>query len=494
MREATRLWEHHYFPNSISAIRIDFKAQQKSVRPKPAMKKPDLTLEAGIYRVILDNMGDGIAFLNRDDILVYINRAAEKAGHFSAESCLGCNILNVLSTHARKTSELVEGLLHGLKNSSRSFHNLIIEEKGNIFESNYYPVRNKDGSYLGTLIVTRDVTEKEKLKEETLALREQMQSEIGCGDMIGRSPTMLTIFQLVHAAAAVDSTIMITGESGTGKELVARAIHQHSSRKDQIMVKVNCAALPDSLLESELFGYDRGAFTGAIKDRKGKFEQAHGSTIFLDEVAEMPLTAQAKLLRVLQERTIERLGGSREISIDVRIIAATNRDLRREVVNGTFREDLFYRLNVIPISLPPLRERREDIQPLTQQFLNKFAERMHKPVLEIATDAKKALMEYPFPGNVRELENTIERAVALSLGGELRLVHLPVEYSKTMPAAPANKATSQSVSLASNVNQSEKIAIEKALHATGNRKGEAAQLLGISRKTLWEKTKGHGII
>jgi len=458
------------------------------------MKKPDLTLEEGTYRAILDSMGDGIVFLNKEDILVYINSAAEKALHFSAESCLGCNILNVLSTHARQTFEHVEGLLHDLKNGLRSFHNHIIEEKGNIFESGYYPVRNKDGSYMGTLIVSRDVTEKEKLKEETFALREQMQSEIGCGDMIGRSPAMLPIFQLVHAAAAVDSTIMITGESGTGKELVARAIHQHSRRKDQIMVKVNCAALPDSLLESELFGYDRGAFTGAIKDRKGKFEQAHGSTIFLDEVAEMPLAAQAKLLRVLQERTIERLGGNREISIDVRIIAATNRDLRCEVVNGTFREDLFYRLNVIPISLPPLRERREDIQPLTQQFLNKFAERMHKPVLEIATDAKKALMEYPFPGNVRELENTIERAVALSLGGELRLVHLPVEYSKTMPVAPANKATSQSVSLASNVNKSEKIAIEKALHATGNRKGEAAQLLGISRKTLWEKTKGHGII
>lgn len=454
------------------------------------MSKALLQINVNVFHAILDSMDDGIVFLNKDDIVVYINRAAENIRGIKSGLCLGSHILSQLS----KQSEYVAKLICNLKNGSIPLHNHVIEEKGKIFESSYYPVRSNDGAYLGTLILSRDVTVTVELKEETVALREQIQSEIGCGEMVGKSQAMQSVFQLIHAAAAVDSTIMIMGESGTGKELVARAIHQHSTRREQAMVKVNCAALPDSLLESELFGYDKGAFTGATKDRKGKFEQAHGGTIFLDEIAEMPLAAQAKLLRVLQERTIERLGGNREILVDVRIIAATNKDLRIQIANGTFRDDLFYRLNVIPFYLPPLRERREDILPLAQQFLNRYAERMHKPVLEISQDAKNALQSYGFPGNVRELENAIERAVALTLGGEMRLEHLPAEYNKITPPSPLNTPTqSGRVSLATNANLSEKRAIEEALCASGNKKGEAAQLLGISRKTLWEKMKLHNM-
>ena len=454
------------------------------------MNKNLFHFEATVFHTILDSMDDGIVFLNKDDIVVYINTAAEEIRWIKSSLCLGRHILS----HLSKQSEYVAKLICDLKNGSFPRHNQIVEEKGEIFESSYHPIRDNDGVYLGTLILSRDVTEKVILKEETVALREQIQFEIGCGDMVGISQAMQSVFQLIYAAAAVDSTVMIVGESGTGKELVARAIHQHSTRRDHAMVKVNCAALPNSLLESELFGYDKGAFTGAVKDRKGKFEQAHGGTIFLDEIAEMSMSAQAKLLRVLQERTIERLGGNREIHVDARIIAATNKDLRIQIANGKFRDDLFYRLYVIPIYLPPLRERPEDILPLAQQFLNRYAERMHKPVLEISTDAKKALQEYAFPGNVRELENTIERAVALTLGGELRLEHLPVEYNKIQSASPLKVPIQSScASLATNIDLSEKKAIEEALCASGNNKGEAAKLLGISRKTLWEKMKRHKI-
>ncbi len=445
-------------------------------------------LEPSVYRAILASMGEGITFLDRNDCFAYINAAAEKIRGIRGEDYLGRHILSIFSTHSSDTSERVQKLLAALKSGAMSFHTHVIKAKGRVFENSYYPIRENGGNYVGTLMVSRDITEKERLKEENLALREQVLSELDCGELMGKSDAMLPVFQVIKAAAVVDSTILITGESGTGKELVARAIHQHSPRKDNPMIKVNCAALPESLLESELFGHEKGAFTGAVKERKGKFEQAHGGTIFLDEIAEMPLAAQAKLLRVLQERTVERLGGIREIRVDVRIIAATNRDLRREVEGGRFREDLFYRLNVIPIHLPPLRERREDILPLARQFLNRFAEKMHKPVMEISADAQKAMLAYTYPGNVRELENAVERSVALSLGGELRLENLPHEFTiaRSVPPAPQ---TQGSGSLAESVHSLERNVIEEALRSTGNRKGEAAKLLGISRKTLWEKLK-----
>jgi len=457
------------------------------------MGKEKGIIEPSIYRAILASMGEGIVFLDQEDCFAYINGAAEKIRGIRAEDYLGRHILSIFSAHSSHTSERVQGLLNALRSGALPFHIKSIEVKGKIFENSYYPIRDSAGSYVGTLMISRDITEKERLKEENTALREQVLSEFGCCDLIGKSDAMLPVFQIISAAAVVDSTILITGESGTGKELVARAIHQHSLRKDNPMIKVNCAALPDTLLESELFGHEKGAFTGAVKERKGKFEQAHGGTIFLDEIAEMPLAAQAKLLRVLQERTVERLGGNREIRVDVRIIAATNRDLRREVEGGRFREDLFYRLNVIPIHLPPLRERREDVLPLAKQFLNRFAEKMHKPVMEIATEAQKALLEYDYPGNVRELENAVERAVALSLGGELRIGDLPSEF--TVPRlAPPSPQIAGAGSLAESVQSWEKTAIEEALRTTGNRKAEAAKLLGISRKTLWEKMKQMGIM
>ncbi|RQW78362.1 MAG: PAS domain S-box protein, partial [Geobacter sp.] len=290
-------------------------------------------LDPSAYQAILACMGEGIIFADSEDRVAYMNAAAERIRGIRAENFLGRGLLTIHSPHV---AARVKDLLIHFRSGEVLFHTKSINVKGRIFENSCYPVRDSDRNYVGTMMVSRDITEKERLREENQVLREQVLSEFGCCDMIGKSPAMQPVFQGITAAAAVDSTILLTGESGTGKELVARAIHEHSLRKDHALIKVNCAALPETLLEAELFGHEKGAFTGAVRERKGKFEQAHEGTIFLDEVAEMPLTAQAKLLRALQEKTIERLGGNREIRVDVRIIAATNRDLRREVEQKTF--------------------------------------------------------------------------------------------------------------------------------------------------------------
>ncbi len=441
-------------------------------------------LQLPVFRAILASMGEGIIFADADDRIRYINAAAEEIRGIIAANYLGRSIVSI---HSPASEKRIRRLIAGLKGGAIPFSTRVIHVREKIFENSYYPIRNETGTYEGTLLISRDITEKEHLKEENISLREQVRADFSCGGMIGKSHAMEPVFHMIRATAALDSTILISGESGTGKELVACAIHQMSPRHKNSFVKVNCAALPETLLESELFGHERGAFTGAVRERKGKFEQAHRGTIFLDEIGEMPLAAQAKLLRVIQGKTLERIGGNREIAVDVRIIAATNKDLRREVERGTFREDLFYRLNVIPVHLPPLRERREDILPLAEHFLAVYAERMCKPVRAIDPEARKALLNYDYPGNVRELENALERGVALSLGETVTLADLAPYFMTGAPAAPTRPAPAATLSRA--VSDAEQEAIREALRATGNRKGVAAQLLGISRKTLWEKLK-----
>jgi two-component system response regulator PilR (NtrC family) len=252
-----------------------------------------------------------------------------------------------------------------------------------------------------------------QLEEENLLLKRALHSQHSFSSIIGRSAVMVDLFRMIETVSATTSTVLITGESGTGKELVARAVHSHSSRRDRPFVALNCGAVPETLLESELFGHMRGAFTGADTNKKGLIEAAEGGTIFLDEIGEMNATMQVKLLRVLQERRFRRLGGTEETIADIRIIAATNQDLPRLVAEGRFREDLFYRINVIQMHLPPLRDRPEDVPLLAEHFLAKFAEQMHKPVRSISHDALELLERHSWPGNVRELENVIERAVAL---------------------------------------------------------------------------------
>jgi two-component system response regulator AtoC len=352
--------------------------------------------------------------------------------------------------------------------------------------------------------VLQTALEQKRLLNENAYLRQQLDERFGLGAIIGRSPRMRALFHLIETVANTSTTILINGETGTGKELVARAIHQTSARRNQRFVAINCTAIPETLLEAELFGHVRGAFTGAIATRQGRLEQADKGTLFLDEVGTMPMALQMKLLRVLQEREFERVGDGKTIKVDVRIVAATNADLGKLVKDGGFREDLFYRLNVIQMALPPLRERREDIPILVQHFINKYsgvpatdprdASRPGAPVnarVLVSQDAMRALMAFAWPGNVRQLENAIERGIAL-LGGRstIELTDLPPEISgSTTTLMPAVEFPDAGVDLPGMVDQIERDLIARALSRTGGNKAAAATLLNIKRTTLVEKLK-----
>lgn len=317
--------------------------------------------------------------------------------------------------------------------------------------------------------------------------------------IIGQSGTMQEVFRLIHKVAATDATVLILGESGTGKELVARAIHHQSPRGSRPLIPVNCGAIPEDLLESELFGHEKGAFTGAIKSRPGRFELANSGTIFLDEIGDMSPSLQVKLLRALQEQRFERVGGTRTIATDIRVIAATHRDLRQKVENGSFREDLFYRLNVVPIHVPPLRERRGDISLLCQHFLNRLHERKGFEKKQMHPEVLEALMRYYWPGNVRELENLLERMVILSNGPMLQLDDLPPKLRDIRPSAEISgmgviEMDDSGVDFNAAVDDFERKLILQALDKTGWVKNQAALLLGLNRTTLVEKIKKKGLI
>ncbi len=344
------------------------------------------------------------------------------------------------------------------------------------------------------LLVLEKALDTRRLRRENEYLRKQLWKEQGYGEIIGKSVPMKRVFSLIERVADTDSTVLILGESGTGKELVARAIHQASSRRKGPFVPVNCGAIPEELLESELFGHEKGAFTGAIKTRLGRFELAHGGTIFLDEIAEMSPKLQVKLLRVLQEKTIERVGGTHTISIDIRIIAATNKNLEEEVQKKNFREDLYYRLNVIPIYLPPLRERKDDIPLLVNHFIQKFNQQKRRDIQGIEPEALDLLLRHDWPGNVRELENVIERMVILAEEETITKADIPeyirgsIEERAFVPLEDV-EIPEEGINLPKLVSEFEKRLILKALDKTGWVKNRAAKLLHINRTTLIEKMK-----
>ncbi|MBI3003658.1 MAG: sigma-54-dependent Fis family transcriptional regulator [candidate division NC10 bacterium] len=337
------------------------------------------------------------------------------------------------------------------------------------------------------------VLERQGLRREVRRLRREVGSRYGFGNLLGRSPAMRALVSQLEQVAATRSTVLLMGESGTGKELAARALHYHSDRAERPFVVIDCAAIPETLQESELFGHTRGAFTGAVAAKRGLFEEAHGGTVFLDEVGDLSGATQAKLLRVLQEGTVRRLGDTRTIQVDVRIIAATNRDLPAEVRAGRFREDLFFRLNVLPLQLPLLRERPEDIPLLAEHFLRRFAAETGRPVRHIAPAALDCLIAYRWPGNVRELEHAIERAVLLSQGETLEVRDLPPAVQggggqgvEEAPLRLRDAVARLNVDL-------ERGLIRRALARTGGNRTEAAALLGISRRALLYKLKDYGI-
>jgi DNA-binding NtrC family response regulator len=356
----------------------------------------------------------------------------------------------------------------------------------------------KDGAqdYLTKPFVTEEMLVRVQRVDERRALKRDLQQArsvmTGSSGIIGQSPVMVRLLDRIETIAASDASVLILGESGTGKELVAKRLHEASGRKDKPFVAVNCAAFPETLIEAELFGYERGAFTGAAQKREGRFKAADGGTLFLDEVAEIPLPVQAKLLRVLQEGTFEPIGTNAPIKVNVRVISATHRDLRARIRENLFREDLFYRLNVLDAYLPPLRERRGDLPILVQAFLKRAVARGGAEPKGISPRAWAALSDYLFPGNVRELQHAIEHAVVLARGEEIDLEHLPRDIIGVAEAKSASPAQAmRPLSLA--VKEFEREYLLRALHAAENKKGRAADLLGISRKNLWEKLKGHDI-
>jgi DNA-binding NtrC family response regulator len=342
------------------------------------------------------------------------------------------------------------------------------------------------------LHVLRSALEQRRLKSENAYLRSQLEDRYRIDGLVGHSPAMRALFQLLETVAATSSTVLITGETGTGKELAARAIHHNSTRRGNRFVAINCSAIPETLLEAELFGHVRGAFTGAVGTRQGRFEQAHKGTLFLDEVGTMSPALQAKLLRVLQEREFERVGDSHTIKIDVRVIAATHSDLKKMVADGLFREDLFYRLNVIPVQLPPLRERREDVPLLAQHFLQKLTAESGRGGITISQEALRRLMAYPWPGNVRQLENVVERALAFSNGRSQIDVQ---DLSPEIQSQPAPTESSQvyfpegGVDFDSYIEAVELSLIRRSLERTQGNKRQAAKLLNLKRTTLIEKLK-----
>ncbi|MEA5114335.1 MAG: sigma-54 dependent transcriptional regulator [Geobacteraceae bacterium] len=338
-------------------------------------------------------------------------------------------------------------------------------------------------------ILIANALEKRQLRSENVYLKQQLHNKYDFANIIGMSPPMQKLFARLKKVAGTDSTILVLGESGTGKELVARAIHFNGHRKDKPFIPVNCAAIPESLLEGELFGHMKGAFTGAIRDKIGKFEAANGGTIFLDEIGIMPMHLQTKLLRALQEQEIERIGSTRSIKLDVRVISATNLDLEAEVKKGNFREDLFYRLNVIPVVLPPLRERKEDILPLVRHFIEKNCTEMKRPRMTISNEALHTLESYSWPGNVRQLENMVERIVALSEDDRIMLTDIPGNIRDEV----LTTVSEQGVDLVKTVNEIEKKMICDALALAKGVKAKAAAMLGLNRTTLVEKMRRLGI-
>ncbi|MDT8420494.1 MAG: sigma 54-interacting transcriptional regulator [Desulfuromonadales bacterium] len=441
------------------------------------------------FAAIVSSMAEGVIFLDENDVIRVCNPAAERIRRIRAEKIVGQSIYTI---HPKKVHTQISELLTGLKADTISSSNRTVHVNRRFFDNTYSSIRDEEGRYLGTLLVSRDVTENRRLAHENLNLKHSLVTSDD--QMIFQSEAMRRLIELVDAVAELESTLLITGENGTGKERVVERLHQRSLRSKMPLVRVNCAALPENLIESELFGHLKGAFTGAVEDRRGKFVSAEAGTLFLDEIGELPLVSQAKLLRAIQEKSVQPIGGRKEIRVDVRIIAATNRDLTAEVAAGRFREDLFYRLNVIQIEVPPLRERAEDIIPLAREFMSRYAEEMKRPVRVLSPQVRAMLLAHPFPGNVRQLKHAMERAVALGKGDEIQLCDLPPEMTQWTGGNESQPPGYQpGVGLKQALGCFERQMLIQALDHHQGRRSETARSLGISRKSLWERMQRHAL-
>ncbi|HPI92685.1 MAG TPA: sigma 54-interacting transcriptional regulator [Deltaproteobacteria bacterium] len=430
---------------------------------------------------ILESISDGVFTVDEDWVVTSFNRAAEEITGISRDEAVGRLCSEVFrSSMCEVDCALKRTLKNGKPVIGKSCY--IIDVKGQRIPISVSTAVLKDaqGRIVGGAETFRDLTELEELRQE-------LKGRTHVGELVSRSPIMQKVFEVIPAVAASPSTVLILGETGTGKELVARTIHALSPRRQGPFIAVNCSALPDTLLESELFGYKAGAFTGAARDKPGRFALARGGTLFLDEIGEVSAALQVKLLRVLQERRYEPLGSTRSETADIRIIVATNKDLARQAKLGLFREDLYYRVNVVRVELPPLRKRKEDIPILTEQFIAHFNALQKKSVQGVTTAALSLLMAHDWPGNIRELENVVERAFILCAGGSIGIAHLPEELTLRYAERSTQKGMKSTRDLV------EAQTIRKALERNGNNRLAAARELGIHKSTLFRKMKRFGI-
>jgi PAS domain S-box-containing protein len=447
------------------------------------MKTEPLSFDReALFEAVLNTVSDAITVIDRDLRVIFQNEPVrrlygDKIGETCYEAyrgrrepCENCLILDVIQDGKPRKALRDIRLPNG---------NVLWME---VFAG---PYRDPEGTIVGAVEVHRNVTEQMRLSETCITLRREIERQAEFHNIITQSKRMKAIFRLIERVASTTSSVLISGESGTGKELIARAIVFNSDRKDKPYLTINCGAIPENLLESELFGHARGAFTGAVRDHQGLLEAADGGTLFLDEVGDIPPSAQVKLLRFLQEGESRRVGETKIRKFDVRIIAATNRDLEEAVLDGSFREDLFFRLNVIPISLPPLRERKEDIPPLAAHLLQRLCDAHSRSVTGLSPEALKGFMNYRWPGNVREMENVIEYALHLTDEGQpIRPEQLP---PKLFTDAEASWTPGDRVSIEEYAKQA------IAALQTDHSEEQIAEILGISRKNLWEKRKRWGL-
>jgi PAS domain S-box-containing protein len=440
---------------------------------------------------ILNTMNEGLLLVAPDGTMLMVNKAFEHLTGFASDEVVGrpCTLLNcdACETTLKKdgpswcslfeTGEVVK------KRCS------LIRKDGSCLAilKNASLLKDDQGVTLGAVETLTDISELERLNQEVHQLSSQLQSDTGFHGIVGQSQAMQKVYRVIEKASVSDAPVIIDGESGTGKELVAKAIHQLGRRKEGPFVQLNCAALNEALLESELFGHMKGAFTGAYRHRIGRFEAAHQGDLFLDEIADIPLATQVKLLRVLETKQFERVGDHRPISVDVRIITATNKDLQGLIAHKKFREDLFFRINVIPIHLPPLRDRLEDVPLLTRVFIGRLQSRTRKKITGISAEAMDRFINHPWPGNVRELKSALEYAFVIAESGMIGTEHLP-PYLVT-----AEDQSESNIFAESHKSDSEKVALIEALRRSKGNQSEAARILGVSRVTVWNRMRKYGV-